>query len=159
MNVYSSSFSRSQKPPSFASKWIIRITTFNGRITDKQERWLSSTYVQGAWNEIQQDFLAQNPMTPEAAKEQVVKLAKDAINSKDPKYLVYHPEKAEWTSDDHHVRFIATLILDNRLKGLWSDGDWRTKSTDITKAAFEVLSFLRAASLKTADSGPPGYDE
>ncbi|KAM7199880.1 hypothetical protein V8F20_005529 [Naviculisporaceae sp. PSN 640] len=120
--------------------------------------WLSSAYVQGSWNEFQQDFLAQNPMAPEGPKEHVVKLAKDVIKSKDPKYLVYHPEKEGWTPDDHHVRFIATLILDNRLKGLWSDGDWRTESTNITKAAFEVLSFLRAASLK-ADSGPPGYDE
>ncbi|KAM7203491.1 hypothetical protein V8F33_002111 [Rhypophila sp. PSN 637] len=120
--------------------------------------WLSSAYVQGSWNEMQQDYLARNQMAPEPDKDHIVRVAKEAINSRDPKYLVYHPDKTDWTSEDHHVRFIATLILDNKLKGLWSDGDWRSKSTDVTKAAFEVLSFLRAASLK-ADAGPPGYDE
>lgn len=119
---------------------------------------MNSIYVQGSWNEIQRAFLSDNPTAPEADKERIVKLAKEAINSRDAKYLVYHPDKTDWTADDHHIRFLATLILDNRLKGLWSEGDWRSKSTDITKAAFEVLSYLRAATLRV-DAGPPGYDE
>lgn len=99
-------------------------------------------------------------MAPEPDKTRVVELAKDAINSKSTKYLVYHPAKADWTLDDQYVRFMVTLIMDNMLKGLWSESEWRKRGSDIAiaKAAYEVLSFLRATSLN-ADSGPPGYED
>jgi len=90
----------------------------------------------------------------------VAQLTKEAINSKNPKYLVYHPEKADWTLDDHYIRFMTTLVSDNMLKGLWPDSEWRRRGADvdIAKAAYEVLSFLRAAAIK-ADAGPPGYED
>ncbi|KAK3319323.1 hypothetical protein B0H66DRAFT_533825 [Apodospora peruviana] len=120
--------------------------------------WLNSIYVRGSWNEFLHDFLVHNPAAPEPDKSVVTNATRDAIHSRNPKYLVYHPNKEGWTSDDHHIRFMATLISDNRLQNLWSDGDWRKRSEEITKAAYEVLGFLRSIAL-TSDLGPPGYED
>ncbi len=127
--------------------------------TIPSDRWLNGTYVRGSWHEFLRDFLARNPMVPEPDKAKVAQLAKDAINSRNAKYLMYHPEKDGWTSEDHHVRFIATVVCDNLLhKGLWSDSDWKKKNLEITKAVYEVLSFLRATSLGT-ETNPPRYED
>ena len=62
--------------------------------------------------------------------------------------------------DDHYIRFLVTLVLDNMLNGMW-DSEWRKRGSDvaIAKAAYEVLSYLRATALTAADSGPPGYED
>ncbi|KAK0714891.1 hypothetical protein B0H67DRAFT_579398 [Lasiosphaeris hirsuta] len=121
--------------------------------------WLSGIYVRGSWHEFLGDFLARNPLAPELDKAKISQLAKDAVNSRNPKYLMYHPDKEGWTSEDYHIRFISTVITDNLLnKGLWTDSDWKKKSLDITKAVYEVLSFLRATTLG-ADAQPPRYED
>lgn len=71
---------------------------------------------------------------------------------------MYHPNKEVWTSEDHHVRFIVTVVNDNILQGLWSESDWKKRSTDIAKAVFEVLVFLRATTLPALESNPPHYE-
>jgi hypothetical protein len=53
---------------------------------------------------------------------------------------------------------MATVIADNLLKSLWSDGDWKRKSIDISKAVYEVLSFLRA-SWTAREANPPRYED
>lgn len=119
--------------------------------------WLGGAYVRGSWQEFLRDFLTRNPLAPEPSKATTAQLVRDAINSRNPKYLMYHPEKDTWTSEDHHVRFIVTVISDNLLhKGLWSESDWKKKNIDIAKAVYEVLSFLRATS-QSAD--PPRYED
>ncbi|KAK5660466.1 hypothetical protein OQA88_13013 [Cercophora sp. LCS_1] len=119
--------------------------------------WLTSVYVHGSWNEYLHDFLSRNPHEPEPDKAKIAQLAKEAVNSHNPKYLTYHPVKDGWTSEDHHIRFMATVITDNLLsKGLWSESDWKKRSIDITKAVYEVLSFLRGTT--QMDGNPPGYD-
>jgi len=121
--------------------------------------WLIGVHVRGSWHEFLRDFLARNALAPEPDKTKTAQLAKDAINSRNPKYLVYHPEKGAWTSEDHHVRFIVTVISDNLLhKGLWTESDWKKKSIDIAKAIYEVLSFLRATALST-EANPPRYED
>ena len=82
---------------------------------------------------------------------------KDAVNSRNAKYLIFHPDKEGWTSDDHHIRFMATVISDNLLKGLWSESEWKKKNVEIAKAIYEVLSFLRATTLGP-DPSPPRYE-
>ncbi|KAK3324654.1 hypothetical protein B0T19DRAFT_444061 [Cercophora scortea] len=119
--------------------------------------WLNSVYVRGSWHEFLRDFLASNPTAPEPDKSKTSHLAKDAINSRSSKYLIYHPDKEGWTADDHHVRFIATVVSDNIIKGLWSESEWKKKGTEIAKAIYEVLSFLRASTLG-AEAGPPSYE-
>lgn len=116
--------------------------------------WLQSNYVRGPWTEFCRDFLSRNPNVPEPDKQKTAQLAKDAINNKVSKYLVYFPQKADWTSEDHHVRFIVTIISDNMLKNLWSDNEWKKKGIDIAKSMYEVLSFLRATYIS---STPPEY--
>ena len=120
-------------------------------------RWLNSIYVRGSWHEFLRDFLAGSPLAAEPDKIKTAQQAKEAINSRSPKYLMYHPEKDGWTAEDHHVRFMVTLISDNMLRGMWSESDWKKRSTDIAKAAFEVLSFLRAT-VPSVDANPPRYD-
>lgn len=95
---------------------------------------------------------------PEPDKSKLAQLSKDAVNSRNPKYLVYHPDKTGWTSEDHHVRFMATVISDNLLKGLWGESEWKKKSIEIAKAMYEVLSYLRATVPASLDANPPVYD-
>jgi hypothetical protein len=124
--------------------------------------WLHSPYVLGSWREFHADFLSSasiastNGLIPEPDKNKTSQAAKDAISSKTAKFLMYHPDKRDWSPQDHHVRFIATVVVDNMLKGLWSDSDWKKRGGDITKAVYEVLSFLRAAMVK--NEYPPRYE-
>jgi hypothetical protein len=78
--------------------------------------WLSSVYVQGSWAEFCRDFLSHNPLGPEPNKDKTAQAAKDAINSRKPQYLLYHPDKTGWVDQDHHVRFIVSVVSDNMLK-------------------------------------------
>ncbi|KAK4125958.1 hypothetical protein N657DRAFT_642716 [Parathielavia appendiculata] len=119
--------------------------------------WLSSVYVRGSWNEFVTDFLAHNPRAPELDKNKTTQKAKDAVNSRSTQFLIYHPDKGAWSAEDHHVRFIVTVIQDNMLKGLWSESDWKKKGLDITKAVYEVLAFLRATTFYP-DANPPLYE-
>ncbi|KAL0933180.1 uncharacterized protein CTRU02_212143 [Colletotrichum truncatum] len=92
---------------------------------------------------------------PEPDKARTAQTARDALNSRKPKYLVYHPDKTGWTPEDHYVRFIITLVADNMLQSLWSESEWKKRGLDIAKAAYEVLIFLKATLY--ADPNPPSY--
>jgi len=126
-------------------------------MTDKSNRWLGGVYVRGAWQEFARDFLSQNVFAREADKEKMAQKTKEAVNNRNAKYLIFHPDKDGWTSDDHHIRFMATVISDNLLKGLWSESEWKKKGLDIAKAIYEVLSYLRAIKSPT-DPNPPRYE-
>lgn len=129
--------------------------------------WLAGDYVRGSWLEFRQDCLLRmssllaggsgnglpGSFGGEPDKHKTSQAAKDAISSRKPKYLLYHPDKSAWTIDDHHVRFIATVVADNMLQGLWSESEWKKKAIDITKAVFEVLAFLKA--VDAVDKEPP----
>lgn len=124
--------------------------------------WLQSGFVRGSWLEFSRDFLSRNPRAPEPDKARTAQAAKDAINGRSVKYLVYHPDKAAWTPEDHHVRFIATVVADNMLKDLWGKRDWEKRGLDIAKAVYEVLSFLRSTvgaeqQQQLVSQDPPGY--
>lgn len=84
--------------------------------------------------------------------------AKDAINSRSTQYLMYHPDKGAWSAEEHHVRFIVTVVSDNILKGLWSESDWKKKNIEIAKSVYEVLAYLRATTF-APDSLPPRYED
>lgn len=121
--------------------------------------WISGPFVRGSWHEFCRDFLARNPNSPEPDKTKTAQAAKDAIKSKTVKYLAYHPEKDGWSPEDHHVRFIVTVISDNLLKGgIWSNDDWRKRDLDVAKACYEVLSFLRATGMGVVEQNPPSYE-
>ncbi|KAJ9136432.1 hypothetical protein NKR23_g9860 [Pleurostoma richardsiae] len=116
--------------------------------------WLSGPYVRGSWQEFCRDFLSANPSAPEPDKAKTAQAARDAVKGKSPKYLAYHPEKQGWSAEDHHVRFIATVVADNMLTRLWSEDEFRKRGVDVAKAVYEVLSFLRGAALVN----PPSYE-
>ncbi len=123
-------------------------------------RWLNSVYVRGSWHEFLRDFLARNPLAPELDKTKTAQRAKELINARKPEFLMYHPNKEGWTAEDHHIRFIVTVVTDNVLKGLWSESDWKKRGLEIAKAVYEVLAFLRATTLPTVvvDAHPPRYE-
>ncbi|KAK1836902.1 hypothetical protein QBC39DRAFT_387805 [Podospora conica] len=125
---------------------------------DQFQEWLGSVYVRGAWHEFGRDFLNLNVFAREPDKDKMAQKTKDAVNARNPKYLIFHPDKDGWTSDDHHIRFMATVISDNMLKGLWSESEWKKKGLDIAKAIYEVLSFLRGTKAPAADPDPPQYE-
>jgi len=132
----------------------------------KFHEWLQGEFVRGSWIEFCRDHLAQRPGIPgpvpgmpEPDKAKTAQAAKDAISSRSKTFLLYHPNKSGWTSDDHHVRFIVTVIQDNMLKNpLWSESDWKKRGIDIAKAVFEVLCFLKA-SFYMMDQHPPVYTQ
>lgn len=121
--------------------------------------WLRSPVVQGAWAEFRGAFLKRDGDDgPEPDKETVAKMARDMINAKSPRFLTYHPDKSTWATEDHYIRFIAIVIQDNLLTGLWSESEWKKKSTDIAKAVYEVLFFLKATAFMEQQS-PPSYTQ
>lgn len=55
------------------------------------------------------------------------------------------------------MRFIAQVVTDNMLKGsLWSENDFKKRGLEITKAVYEILSFLRASQVGV-EQPPPRY--
>ena len=124
----------------------------------KFQEWLSSDWVRGSWLAFYRDFLAKTRNAADPDKTRTAQTAKDAINSRSQKFLVYHPDKTNWSVEDHHVRFIATVIQDNMLKSLWSESEWKKKALDVAKAVFEVLCFLKS-SCYTVDPHPPSYSQ
>lgn len=126
--------------------------------------WLAGDFVRGSWDEFRRDGLyplaapsGSSRASLEPDKHKTAQAARDAIHSRKPKFLVYHPDKRNWTLEDHHVRFIVTVIADNMLQGLWSESDWKKKSVDIAKAVYEVLAFLKA--IDVVDKEPPRYTD
>ncbi|KAK0701799.1 hypothetical protein B0T26DRAFT_659576 [Lasiosphaeria miniovina] len=105
--------------------------------------WLDSVYVRGSWEEFLTDFLVHNPMAPEPDKARVASLAIAAVSSRNPRYTLYHPKKKSWAVEDHHIRFIVTVIMDNRR--LWDDAMLAEQGEPIARAVYEVLSYYRAS--------------
>ncbi|GKT62012.1 hypothetical protein CT0861_07937 [Colletotrichum tofieldiae] len=129
----------------------------------KFHEWLDSHFVRGSWDEFYADYLSgtllagagPNPV-PEPDKTRTAQTAREALNARKPKFLVYHPDKTGWAAEDHYVRFIVTLVADNGLQNLWSESEWKKKGLDIAKAAYEVLVFLKTT-MPHADPDPPSY--
>ncbi|KGQ08279.1 hypothetical protein BBAD15_g6393 [Beauveria bassiana D1-5] len=129
----------------------------------KFHEWLRGGPVQGSWREFQRDLLARLPADgdrpdPGPDKARMAQATKDAINARSQKFLVYHPDKSGWSPEDHHVRFMTTVIMDSLLANLWSDSDWKKKNLDIYKAVYEVLFFLKASHYMNQQA-PPSYSD
>lgn len=150
-------------PPSFRSplhnqheRLILELLPFKDPQVFRE--WLHGPFVRGAWQEYCRDYLARHPDSPECDKAQVSQAAKEAVSTRNPKYLLYHPEKDDWSPEDHVIRFIAVVVGDNvLLKGLWSELDWKRQKIEISKALYEVLSFLRSTEFGGIQN-PPGYE-
>ncbi len=140
------------QPPTLADTW----TVLPFKESRNFQEWLQSSYVRGSWHEYCRDFLAANPTSPEVDKAKTSQAAKDAINSRNPRYLLYHPDKDGWTPEDHVVRFIVAVVADNMLKSIWSDHDWKKRNIEVCKAVYEVLSFLRGTDFGAPM--PPRYE-
>lgn len=120
--------------------------------------WLQSETVRGSFNEFTRDLLqhTRQQHVPDPHKEQTAKAAKDAIDNKAARFLLYHPDKSGWTEEDHHVRFIVTVVMDNVLTKTLS---LRKEGTlQVVKSVYEVLCYLKA-SLVVAEQNPPGYSQ
>ncbi|KAJ6789052.1 hypothetical protein PWT90_08313 [Aphanocladium album] len=125
----------------------------------KFQEWLRSGPVQGSWSEFHRDCVSRLPADhPEPDKAKTAQAAKDAINSRSQKFLVYHPEKSGWSPEDHYVRFITIVVLDSLLANLWSESDWKKRNVDICKAVYEVLFFLKASHYMNQQA-PPSYSD
>ncbi|WYZ46327.1 hypothetical protein EsH8_IX_000552 [Colletotrichum jinshuiense] len=158
-------------PPRVSSqheRLLLELLPFND--SAKFHEWLDGNFVRGSWIEFYTDYLSKAASAagggraggaglsavPEPDKTRTAQAARNAINSRTPKFLVYHPDKAGWTAEDHHVRFIVTLVADNMLQNLWHESEWKKKGLDVAKAAYEVLIFLKATAVYV-DPNPPGY--
>lgn len=143
-------------PPSLSTqheRLILELLPFKDTI--QFHEWLNGIYVRGSWLEFCAAFpLAVARSLPEPDKTKTAQAAKDAISSRTAKYLLYHPDKTGWTSEDHAIRFIAAVVADNMLKGAWTESEFRKRGLEITKAVYEVLSFLRASAAVSSGAGP-----
>lgn len=122
--------------------------------------WLQSDSVRGAFHELTRDLLrherGQGQHVPDPEKEQTAKAARDAIESKVPHFLLYHPDKSSWSPEDHHVRFIVTVLQDNTITKTWSLK--KEGTMQMAKSVYEVLCYLKA-SMVVAEQNPPGYSQ
>ncbi|KAK1596416.1 uncharacterized protein LY79DRAFT_667429 [Colletotrichum navitas] len=125
--------------------------------------WLDGPFVRGSWDEFCADYLslallrAESPgAVPEPDKARTARAAREALGTRKPKFLVYHPDKTGWAAEDHYVRFVVTLIADNGLRNMWNGSEWKRKGLDIAKAAYEVLVYLKAT-MVYPDPNPPNY--
>lgn len=157
-SVNGSSAAMSQSPFSIQhERLILELLPF--RDSTKFHEWLYGGTVKGSWTEFHRSFLTRVPAGhSEPDKAKTAQAVKDAINSRSQKFLVYHPDKTNWSPEDHHVRFIVTVIQDNMLFSLWSESEWKKRNVEIAKAVYEVLAFLKA-SYYAADQNPPGYSQ
>ncbi|KAK1967140.1 hypothetical protein LY78DRAFT_576958 [Colletotrichum sublineola] len=125
--------------------------------------WLNGPFVRGSWDEFCADYLslallsAGSPgAVPEPDKTRTAQAAREALDARRPKFLVYHPNKMGWEAEDHYVRFIVMLVTDNGLRNIWYESEWKRKGLDIAKAAYEVLIFLKTT-MVYPDPNPPCY--
>jgi hypothetical protein len=126
--------------------------------------WLQSSYVRGSWSEFTRDYLSHavidtnvDGTAGEPDKEATAKEAKQALDGRSARFMVFHPDKEGWTAQDHTVRFIVTVVSDSMLNKVWSSHDWKKKDMQICKAVYEVLSFLRST-LNEEHQLPPSYN-
>ncbi|KAK2021971.1 hypothetical protein LX32DRAFT_221363 [Colletotrichum zoysiae] len=125
--------------------------------------WLDGPFVRGSWDEFCADYLslallsAGSPgAVPEPDKTRTARAARRALDAREPKFLVYRPDKTGWAAEDHYVRFVVTLVADNGLRNMWREPEWQRKRLDMAKAAYEVLVFLKAT-MVYPDPNPPSY--
>ncbi|KAK1988917.1 hypothetical protein LZ30DRAFT_577158 [Colletotrichum cereale] len=125
--------------------------------------WLDGPFVRGSWDEFCADYLSRALLSagspsavPEPDKTRTARAAREALDARKPKFLVYRPDKAGWAAEDHYVRFVVTLVADNGMRNLWCESEWKRKGLDIAKAAYEVLVFLKAT-MAYLDPNPPSY--
>jgi hypothetical protein len=132
------------------------------------QEWLQSSYVRGSWTEFTRDYLSRTSLQNSASttgvndavepdKEATAKEAKQAVDGRSARFMVFHPDKQEWTAQDHTVRFIVTVVSDSMLNRVWSTSDWKKRDVQICKAVYEVLSFLRST-LDEEHQLPPSYN-
>ncbi|TLS28247.1 hypothetical protein PpBr36_00955 [Pyricularia pennisetigena] len=125
--------------------------------------WLESAPVLGSWLEFRANCRHRD--LDEVEKSRAAQLTRDALDARSARYLVYHPDKQGWTLEDHVVRFMATVMRDAVLQGVWADAELRERTVDIAKAVFEVMCFLKAVDEQPSASGsddvagehPPDY--
>ncbi|KAH8836719.1 hypothetical protein MCOR27_001437 [Pyricularia oryzae] len=125
--------------------------------------WLESAPVLGSWLEFRAN--CRHVDLDEVDKTRAAQMTRDALNSKSARYLVYHPDKEGWTVEDHIVRFMATIMKDALLQGVWDEGELENKTLDIAKAVYEVLCFFKAVDEQPTEPGsddaageqPPDY--
>jgi hypothetical protein len=127
------------------------------------QEWLQSPYVRGSWTEFGRDYLSRRAAVPgpeaqEPDKEATAREAKQAIDGRVPRFMVFHPDKQGWTAQDHTVRFIAAVVSDSMLHKVWSSSDWKKRDMQICKAVYEVLSFLRSTLDDEQHQLPPSYN-
>ncbi|GAO15635.1 hypothetical protein UVI_02050660 [Ustilaginoidea virens] len=102
--------------------------------------------LQGSWMEFRRDCLAKaGGVVADPDKRSTAEKAMDCVDNVGPDFGLYHPDKKNWTVQDHHVRFIMTVVLDGLLSNLWSSKDWDARGLEISKAVYEVLCFLKAS--------------
>jgi len=133
------------------------------------QEWLQSPYVRGSWGEFTRDYLSRTAaqgsprnngsvnLAEEPDKEATAREAKQALDGRSPRFMVFHPDKLGWTAQDHTVRFIATVVSDSMLNKVWTSSDWKKRDVQICKAVYEVLSFLRST-LDEEHQLPPSYN-
>lgn len=113
--------------------------------------------MRGSWCEFLRDSHSTHPLTAEPDKARTVQRAREALDARSAQYLMHNPDKAGWTAEDHHVRFVVAVVADNMLAGLWSEKEWRKNGGAVAGAVFEVLVFLKATATG-AGGGDAGVD-
>ena len=57
-----------------------------------------------------------------------------------------HPDKRDWSAEDHHARFVVAVVKDSLLEEIWTDDERNNARENIIQGIFEVLIYLKATS-------------
>ncbi|SPN98587.1 uncharacterized protein DNG_01632 [Cephalotrichum gorgonifer] len=105
--------------------------------------WINRPPTQSAWSEFAASVSLphQDPgLTTLLPK---VRDAVDASSLPEARTRLMYPDKRDWNSEDHHVRFIVGVICDSLLEELWTEKEWVEDPDRIVRAVYEVLVYLK----------------
>ena len=110
------------------------------------DTWIRRAPVLTAWSEFKTALPGPQP-DPDFGV--ILRKVFEALNSKTlphARICLMHPDKRDWSAEDHHARFVVAVVKDSLLEEIWTDDEWNNARENIIQGIFEVLIYLKATS-------------
>ncbi|MBE3042338.1 hypothetical protein IMZ48_07105 [Candidatus Bathyarchaeota archaeon] len=105
--------------------------------------WVGRAPVSAAWHEFVAALPDPNPDPSLDVVTPKVQVALMGTKLPATRFRMLHPDKRDWSAEDHHVRFIVAVISDCLSEELWERKDWSSNPREIVRAVYEVLVYLK----------------
>lgn len=109
------------------------------------DSWLRRAPVSVAWAEFTAAIPRPSP-NPDFSTVSPKARAALSVGASPPaaSFRMLHPDKSNWSAEDHHVRFIVGVINDSVLEKPNERKGWVEKPHGMVRAVYEVLVYLKA---------------